>query len=240
MDPDAVPASQQRSAAPMVREPAGPLLFSRYAYPPNQLGYCGPADHQALLEYGAVGLVDRGLVQLAQGFAGAWPYLELIAHATGIGDPLDRRVVEAYWVGNALLDRVDMLTFGNSLMDRFRRRSGSAWGHLAEAIPAGAVPHHSFHVFGVYPWVGLLGEGRKVDHPLRVLDRCRIRWGRVVAAEGNEVVVPAIDLGRPAAQPGCSTAGDRHPSRRGNGVRHRPPARRLGLPALALGLRPVD
>jgi hypothetical protein len=194
MDPDAVPASQQRSAAPMAREPAGPLLFSRYAYPPNQLGYCGPADHQALLEYGAVGLVDRGLVQLVQGFAGAWPYLELIAHATGIGDPLDRRVVEAYWVGNALLDRVDMLTFGNSLMDRFRRRSGSAWGHLAEAIPAGAVPHHSFHVFGVYPWVGLLGEGRKVDHPLRVLDRCRIRWGRVVAAEGNEVVVRSRPL----------------------------------------------
>ena len=183
----------------MVRESAGPLLFSRYAYPPNQLGYCGPSDHRALLEYGAAGLVDpglvdRGLVQLARGFAGAWPYLELIAQATGIGDPLDRRVVEAYWVGNALLDRVDMATFGNSLLDRFRRRAGSAWGYLAEAIPVGAVPHHSFHVFGVYPWVGLLGDDRKADQPLQVLDRCRIRWGRVVVTEGDHVTVRSRPL----------------------------------------------
>lgn len=76
---------------------AGPLLFVRYAYPPNSLGYCGPADSRAFYEYGAAGVVDRGLVELAQAFHGAWPYLELIAGASGIADPLDRRVVEAYW-----------------------------------------------------------------------------------------------------------------------------------------------
>ena len=194
MDPQVTPAQPPRGSPPPVADPAGPLLFSRYAYPPNQLGYCGPADHRALLEYGASGLVDRGLVQLARGFEGAWPYLELIAGATGIGDPLDRRVVEAYWIGNPLLDRVDMLSFGNSLMDRFRRRTGSAWGYLAEAIPVGAVPHHSFHVFGVYPWVGLLRDVRRSDHPLRVLDQCRIRWGRVVAVQGDEVVVRSRPL----------------------------------------------
>ena len=212
-----VRAGRQHGATPVAREPAGPLLFSRYAYPPNELGYCGPTDHRALLEYGSAGIVDRGLVQLARGFAGAWPYLELIAQATGINDPLDRRVVEAYWVGNPLLDRIDMASFGNSLMDRFRRRAGSAWGYLAEAIPVGAVPHHSFHVFGVYPWVGLLGDDRKVDHPLRVLDRCRIRWGRVVAAEGDEVVVRSrpltwggrrLTLGPPRLETGtCGVAG---------------------------------
>ena len=79
-------------------------MFVRYAYPPNALGYCGPADFAAFREYAAAGVVDPGLVQLAQAFAGAWPYLELIAHGCGIGDPLDRRVVEAYWVGNGLLD----------------------------------------------------------------------------------------------------------------------------------------
>lgn len=34
-------------------------------------------------------------------------------------------------------------------------------------------------MFAVYPWVGLLRAGVP-DHPLHVLDRCRIRWGRVV------------------------------------------------------------
>lgn len=174
-------------------DPTGAILFARYAYPPNQLGYCGPADHGALLDYGAAGVVDAGLGQLARGFDGAWPYLELIAHTTGIGDPLDRRVVEAYWIGSPLLDRVPMQSFGNSMLDRFKPRAGSGWGHLEEAIPAGSVPHHSFHVFAVYPWVGLLTR-RGDEHPLEVLDRCRVRWGRVVAVEGDQLMVRSRPL----------------------------------------------
>jgi hypothetical protein len=166
----------------------GPLLFARYAYPPNSLGYCGPEDHIALLEYGAAGVTDRGLAELARGFEGAWPYLEVIAAANAIADPLDPRVVEAYWVGNGLLYRVEMREFGAFLDDRFRSRAGRGWASIAEAIPTGAVPHHSFHVFQVYPWVGLMRAGWS-EHPLRVLDRCRIRWGRVVAVEGDEVTV---------------------------------------------------
>jgi hypothetical protein len=74
---------------------------------------------------------------------------------------------------------------GLSLDDRFRDRVGRrAFDRLVDAVPAGALPHHSFHVFGVYPWLGLLRGGR-VDEPLRVLDRCRIRWGRVMAITGD-------------------------------------------------------
>jgi hypothetical protein len=167
----------------------GPVLFARYAYAPNELGYCGPADHRAMLEYGAGGVVDGGLRQLAGGFGGAWPYLQLIASANRIDDPLDRRVVEGYWVGNELLDRVDLAAFGNSLTERFRRPAGRQWRNLAETIPAGGTPHHSFHVLCVYPWVGMLGEGRGADRPLEILDQCRIRWGQVVSVAGGEVVV---------------------------------------------------
>lgn len=185
--PDAAPGSPVRWAAD------GPIVFARYAYPPNELGYCGPEDHAALLQYAAAGIMDPGLADLARGFAGAWPYVELIAHETGIGNPLDRRVVEAYWLGSSLLDRIDMQTFGNSLLDRFRKRAGSAWGFLAESIPAGALPTHSFHVFGVYPWVGLL-RGEHPEHPLRILDQCRIRWGRVLSVEGSQAVVTSQPL----------------------------------------------
>ena len=184
-----------RAVAPSstVPEVSGALLFSRYAYPPNQLGYCGPDDAQSLLEYGASGTVDAGLGTLARGFSGAWPYLELISRATGIPDPLDRRVVEAYWVGNPLLEKVDMTLFGDSLMDRFRPRTGKNWKHLAEAIPEGAVPHHNFHVFGVYPWVGLLTH-EKSEQPLHVLEKCRIRWGQVETVAGDEVTVRSQPL----------------------------------------------
>ena len=112
------------AAGTAVPDPGGPLMFVRYAYPPNSLGYCGPADFTAFREYAVAGVVDGGLVQLAQAFAGAWPYLELIAHGCDISDPLDQRVVEAYWVGNELLDKVPLTDIGDSMQDRFRQPDG--------------------------------------------------------------------------------------------------------------------
>ncbi len=190
----------------------GPTMFARYAYPPNERGSCGPPQHRTLFEYGVAAEVDPGLEQLARQFAGAWPYLEFIAGVSGVHDPLDHRVVEAYWLGNGLLDRIDMTTFGNALMDRFRRQMGRSWTHLAQAIPVGVVPTHSFHVFHVYPWVGLLGNGR--GEPLEVLQRCRIRWGQVLAVHGDQVLVRSrplvydgqrLDLGEPEVE--SATAG---------------------------------
>lgn len=203
------PAQATQGRGPAVSDRAGPLLFARYAYAPNEHGYCGPADHRSLLEYGANGVVDPGLAEIARGFHGAWPYLELIAGVTGIGDPLDRRVVDAYWVGNRLLERVDLSTFGAALEQRFRRRAGPGWSRLVETVPAAGVPHHSFHVFCVYPWVGLLSGDGPGGQPLRVLDRCRIRWGQVVSADAGQAVVRcrtltwdgrAIGLGPPRAE----------------------------------------
>lgn len=172
---------------------AGALLFARYAYPPNALGYCGADENRTLLEYGEAGASDGGLVQLARSFEGAWPYLELIAGANGIADPLDPRVVEAYWVGSPLLERVDSSSLGAHLDERFRRRAGGAWELLATSIPEGGVPHHDFHVFGVYPWVGLLRSGDATD-PLRVLESCRITPGRVLGVEGETATVEARPL----------------------------------------------
>ncbi len=175
------------------RAVSGPLLFARYAYPPNERGFCGPDDHSELFGYATSGTTDAGLVQLARSFTGPWPYLKLIAGAAGIDDPFDARVVEAYWVGNDLLDRVSMTDFGNGMLERFRKVAGPSWGHLAEGIPAGAVAHHSFHVLGVYPWVGLLGPERGGD-PLHILERCRIRWGQVESVAGDEVTVRSRPL----------------------------------------------
>jgi hypothetical protein len=173
---------------------SGALRFARYAYPPNELGYCGPDASQQLLEQVAAGVSDGDLRRLLRGFEGAWPYLELIAAASGIDDPLDDRVVEAYWVGNELLERVGPRLLGDSLELRFRGRAGRAWSHLVDTVPAGALPHHSFHVLGIYPWLGLLREGHTTLEPLRVLDRCRIRWGQVVSVEGAEALVRSRPL----------------------------------------------
>jgi hypothetical protein len=110
----------------------GPVLFARYAFPPNSHGFCGPADSGGLFEYGVAGRDDGGL----------------------------------------------------------RARFST----LTEGVLAGGVPHHSFAVFCIYPYTGLLTDGRKAPHALTVLDRCRIRWGRVLAVEGDQAVVESRPL----------------------------------------------
>jgi hypothetical protein len=173
---------------------AGPLTFVRYAFPPNFHGACGPAQFETFFAYGATGVIDGGLRDLARQFAGAWPYLELIAAAAGIDDPLDHRVVEAYWVGNRLLDHVGPRQLGNSMEDRFRLHTGRQFVNLAEAVVAGGMPHHSYHVFCIYPWVGLLGDDRRHEQALTVLDRCRVRWGRVLAVFPDRLLVESQPL----------------------------------------------
>ena len=169
-------------------DPAGALLFARYAYPPNALGLCGADSPRLLLEHGAAGEADEGLAEQARTFDGAWPYLTLIAGANGIADPLDRRVVEAYWVGNRLLEQVDARALARHVDDRFAGRIGRAREHVFDAVGAGAVAHHCFHVFAVYPWLGLLRTG-VVEEPLHVLDSCRIAPAVVRYVDGGHAGV---------------------------------------------------
>lgn len=171
----------------------GPLLFARYAYPPNSLGYCGADETRTLLEYGAARASDGGLAELARTFEGAWPYLTLIASANEIADPLDPRVVEAYWVGNGLLRRVRPDALARHVADRFAGRIGRSWRGLLGAVGAGAVPHHAFHVFAVYPWLGLMRTGI-VEEPLHVLDQCRTTPAVVQSVDGDRLLVLAPRL----------------------------------------------
>jgi hypothetical protein len=188
------------ASGPAVTSPvAGPLRFARFAYPPNALGYCGPDDPAALLEHADAGVATYDLADLARQFAGAWPYLELIAASAERPDPLDADVVEAYWLGNDLLNRVDARIFAAHLADRFEPRAGRGIADIATLALLGAVPHHNFHVLAVYPWVGLLRAGTRAEEPMRVLNACRIRCGRVLAVDAflAEVAVqPLVWNGR--------------------------------------------
>lgn len=148
------------------RERAGALLFSRYAYAPNDLGH-SDADHAREIVACARGEIAVGaLGALARGYQAAYPSLALIAHAAGIADPFDARVVEAYWVGNALLDD--------------------------PALPA-PPPHHNFRVLGASPWVSMV-RAQESDSALDVLDKCRVRWGRVLAIRDGVAAVRSRPL----------------------------------------------
>lgn len=172
---------------------SGAQLFARYAYPPNTLGYCGPADAAALLELAATGHTDADIVAVAHRFTGAWQYLTVLAELAEAASPLAEEVVRAYWTGGRLLDEVDRTVFGARLLQRVGAGAGHYWTHLDTNLLAEAMPTHGFHVFGVYPWTRLLAAG-PADVPLQVLDSCRIRWAQIVAVDGPHAVVRASHL----------------------------------------------
>jgi hypothetical protein len=162
---------------------AGRELFGRYAYPPNELGYCGPAD-------GGGGPVVAGLASHAREFDGAWPYLTAIADATGLDDPLNEDVVSSYWVGGPALSKVDPSRLLAQLRTAFK---GQVTGVL-DTIPAveGVLAHHSFHVVVVYPWVRFLS--RDAATAVGVMQDCRIRWGTVESVEGDHAAIASRPL----------------------------------------------
>jgi hypothetical protein len=168
----------------------GTLRFIRYGFMPNRLQYCGPAgEDRTLLGYAVEGVSDGGLPPLLRRFTGALPYLKLIAHANDIADPFDPRVVEAYWIGNQLLDRVEVRQLYDALSERFGKQlQGRTRELVLGKAPAGARPHHSFHVLDVHHRVG------ELESTLATLDACRVSWGRVVMTEVAEVVVDRVPL----------------------------------------------
>lgn len=171
----------------------GPILFARYAYPPNRLGLCGPGDAPDVLG-SAARAGDGELRSLARGFEGAYPYLELIAADNGVPDPLDRRVVEAYWIGNELTRGVRARSFHRDLDRRFRPRMGQrAWRWLETALGTGSWPVHAFHVLEIFPRIGLM-RGGDAGPIVEALDACRIRWGRVTEVDGPGLTVASRRL----------------------------------------------
>ncbi len=171
--------------------PDGLLRFARYAYPPNERGLCGPDRSAELAEAIKQRVDDPDVRRLAQGFDGAWPYLVLLGSHLAQGDPLAEGVVDAYWLGDPRGRGVGISSLGDSLRDRFGGRSG--WSGLRDAIDGGGWPTHSYHVFMVYPWIGLIRSGL-VDPGLEVIDRCRIRHGRVIEVLDDTAIVTSDRL----------------------------------------------
>ncbi len=175
---------------------SGGGMFARYAFPPNELGHCGPPGSEQLLASGAAGSDDPQVRARVPQFDGAWPYLQLLAAATEGDDPLAADVVSAYWLGGSLLDRVDPADFRVAVEHSFSGQLG-VFERLAQCpdlLTDGAGANHTFHVFVVYPWVGLLRAGGGSDVPRSVLDSCRVRWGTVESVHGESATVRSQPL----------------------------------------------
>ena len=183
--------AEHRASSLIVPEPplGGMVRFIRYGFMPNRLRYCGGDENRLLFDHAVEQVVDGGLQGHLKKFTGALPYLQLIARANGIADPFDPRVVDAYWIGNELLDRVEVRQLYDSLLERFGKQlQGRTRDYVLGKAPAGARPHHSFHVLDVHSRVGDFGQ------TLPSMDHCRVSWGTVVEVDCGELVVDRVPL----------------------------------------------
>ncbi|MEK9180983.1 MAG: DUF6390 family protein, partial [Patescibacteria group bacterium] len=172
---------------------SGVLRCSHYSFGPNRLHYCGPDANSEILAYINNDSADPGLEVLLKNFRTLYPYLKFIASANNIADPFDERVVEAYWIGNELLQNVSRQALYSHLIDEqeIKKRLGSKdFRWIEEKIARRAVPHHSFHVLNI--WMRTGHEQRA--HTLESMDACRVSWGKVLAVDGPNVIVETEPL----------------------------------------------
>ncbi len=167
----------------VVVDERGVRLCLRYAYGPNSLHYCGPEQQIAASSYLAEGIVDYGLVEMLHKFETLYPYLSLIASCNDIKDPFDRRVVQAYWLGNTLLKTIGKKAFGDHLAYGINLKKKLSKAIFSRAMDHGiqGVPNHNFHVMNIYIRTG----HHAIGHTLSAMDQCRISWGRLKEAMGS-------------------------------------------------------
>ncbi len=159
-------------------------LFARYAYPPNELGYCGrpaPACSSALAGHRPAGAAVRGRL------GAIW---STSRRSAGLADPLDERVVEAYWVGNDLLAAADPASLVTFLQDRFRGQIGGTWRSAVGRGPCRTTASRSSR--------STRGPACSAEtgHPqaLSVLQDCRIRTGTVQSVADGTATVSSAPL----------------------------------------------
>jgi uncharacterized protein DUF6390 len=170
----------------------GVALCARFSIATNRLQYCGPRDaepalYRAITEHTEL---DRARDALRR-FEALNPYLEAIAEKHRL-DPFDARVVEAYWVGNDLLDAFDRADFP-PLLDRLVRRGlpRSTADRLLKWLPDRAIPHHVFHV----AFVGVGEVTGHVETTLANIEACRPAAARVTAVDGRTIRLRGPVLG---------------------------------------------
>ncbi len=164
----------------------GVQLAARFSIATNRLKYCGPAEAEPVLfRTIAEGKdLEASRTSLLR-FEALEPYLRAIAAKHG-RDPLDHDVVEAYWIGNALLDGFTREDFRRILEALTRRGLPRTMAEaLAAHLPDRPLPHHAFHV----TYVGVGNVTGHVKTTLPNMEACRPAWARVVRVSKDKLEV---------------------------------------------------
>jgi hypothetical protein len=154
---------------------------SRFAFPPNALEFCGPPKQKNLKAYLTENIADRGLTEIISRFETLYPYLKFIASVNHIKDPFDRRVVEAYWIGNSFLKNTKPREIYNFLNESITSKVSKKNQTVVAETAGFALPFHTYHVLNFFVRTG----HHSAPHTLSTMDACRIGWGKVMKIKSD-------------------------------------------------------
>ena len=169
---------------------SGLKLASIYGFPPSRLGYCGLGTKKNLKVINDFLHGDNSLSsdvrEILCTFEAAYSYYQLIAKANKMSDPFDRKVVEAYWLGNKFLENVKLNDIKKMIRSDFVRPNLLTKKQAEEKIKRlkeGVLPNHLFHVL----FIGSITSRIKLVGKL--IDVCRIGWGKVKKIKDKKIIV---------------------------------------------------
>lgn len=157
----------------------GVLMCAKYSIPPNFFGYCGPPKNSNLVDHLREQKADKEISLILSEFETLYLYLKLISIENKIADCFNKKVVEAYWLGNSLLKNTSNIDYANLLKEKFEIEKKIGRGKTekinAKILSYRFYPHHSFHVFNIFKRTG----HDPSFHTLKTMDECRIGWGKI-------------------------------------------------------------
>jgi len=165
------------------------ILFSAcYGFPPNGLGYCGHDSFSKVLRNYLVGKASIGTVESElKKFKAQYAYLKFIGRESGL-DPFHPKVVEAFWLGNTLLENVSYSSMQKFIKINLFPKSSVRAKSLAKNLPKGLFPHHSFNVLYIH------FVTNKVNKSVENFDSCCITAGKVTSISDSKAIVDRFSI----------------------------------------------
>lgn len=165
------------------------LLSGCYAFPPNSHGYCGRNSFVKVLQTCLnKAKSTKNLETELKKFKAQYAYLSLIARENNL-KPFDSKVVSAFWIGNSLLENVSHKALQFLMNDLFPKNPVRG-KFLAENLPEGLVPHHSFNAL----YVNFVTE--KVDRTITNFDSCCVTSGKILSISGKKAKINRFSISK--------------------------------------------
>jgi hypothetical protein len=150
-------------------------LASRFALPPNSLGYCGRGTAPEKFKKCILGKGCDEVAEEIDKFIVLGPYLEMLSKVTG-KEKYSHEVVEAYWLGNDELKEVKQKDY-LLLLEILAKQGVPPWliDDLKGKKPKKFIPTHLFQVLHI----GVGKASGSVPYNMETINNCMIRWGEV-------------------------------------------------------------